>query len=98
MDQLGGVFFQVGAGDPECLLATLTARGEKTLGITRAHLEEDAAKLIHFGGEGRRANADSSVVDFNRGGTPLLEIVTEPELHHGSDAAAFLKQLRQTLV
>ncbi len=76
----------------------LTEGGEKTLGITRAHLEEDAAKLIHLGGEGRRANADSSVVDFNRGGTPLLEIVTEPELHHGSDAAAFLKQLRQTLV
>jgi aspartyl-tRNA(Asn)/glutamyl-tRNA(Gln) amidotransferase subunit B len=76
----------------------LTEDGEKALGITRAHLEEDAAKLIHLGGEGRRANADSSVVDFNRGGTPLLEIVTEPELHNGADAAAFLKQLRQTLV
>ncbi len=76
----------------------LTEDGERALGITRAHLEEDAAKLIHLGGEGRRANADGSVVDFNRGGTPLLEIVTEPELHSGADAAAFLKQLRQTLV
>jgi len=76
----------------------LTVDGEKTLGITRAHLEEDAAKLIHLGGEGRRADAEGSVVDFNRGGTPLLEIVTEPELHDGADAAAFLKQLRQTLV
>ena len=76
----------------------LTEDGAKTLGITRAHLEEDAAKLIHLGGEGRRANAEGSVVDFNRGGTPLLEIVTEPELHNGADAAAFLKQLRQTLV
>ncbi len=76
----------------------LTADGERTLGITRAHLEEDAAKLIHLGAEGRRAEAEGSVVDFNRGGTPLLEIVTEPELHTGADAAAFLKQLRQTLV
>ncbi len=76
----------------------LTEDGEKFLGITRAHLEEDAAKLNHFGGEGRRADALGSVVDFNRGGTPLLEIVTEPELHNGTDAAAFLKQLRQTLV
>jgi len=76
----------------------LTEDGEKTLGITRAHLEEDAAKLIHLSTEGRRAGAEGSVVDFNRGGTPLLEIVTEPELHAGDDAAAFLKQLRQTLV
>ena len=76
----------------------LTAAGEQTLGITRAHLEEDAAKLIHLGADGRRAEAESSVVDFNRGGTPLLEIVTEPELHDGATAAAFLKQLRQTLV
>jgi aspartyl-tRNA(Asn)/glutamyl-tRNA(Gln) amidotransferase subunit B len=76
----------------------LTEHGEKALGITRAHLEEDAAKLIHLGGEGRRADAEGSVVDFNRGGTPLLEIVTEPELHDGADAAVFLKQLRQTLV
>jgi aspartyl-tRNA(Asn)/glutamyl-tRNA(Gln) amidotransferase subunit B len=76
----------------------LTENGQKAIGITRAHLEEDAAKLIHLGGEGRRANAEGSVVDFNRGGTPLLEIVTEPELHNGADAAMFLKQLRQTLV
>ncbi len=76
----------------------LTPDGEQTLGITRAHLEEDAAKLIHLGAEGRRAEAEGSVVDFNRGGTPLLEIVTEPELHTGAAAAAFLKQLRQTLV
>ena len=76
----------------------LTDDGEQALGITRAHLEEDAAKLIHLGADGRRAEAESSVVDFNRGGTPLLEIVTEPELHDGATAAAFLKQLRQTLV
>ncbi|MCB0882011.1 MAG: Asp-tRNA(Asn)/Glu-tRNA(Gln) amidotransferase subunit GatB [Thermoleophilia bacterium] len=76
----------------------LTEGGEKELGITRAHLEEDAAKLIHVGGDGRRAGAEQSIVDFNRGGTPLLEIVTEPELSDAADAAAFLRQLRLTLV
>ncbi len=66
------------------------------VGITRAHLEEDAAKLTHAGG--RRAGAEGSVVDFNRGGTPLVEIVTEPDLRSASDAGTFLRQLRQTLL
>jgi aspartyl-tRNA(Asn)/glutamyl-tRNA(Gln) amidotransferase subunit B len=70
---------------------------ELTVGITRAHLEEDAAKLVHGGTGGRRAGAEASGVDFNRGGTPLLEIVTEPDLRSAADAGAFLRQLRQTL-
>jgi aspartyl-tRNA(Asn)/glutamyl-tRNA(Gln) amidotransferase subunit B len=70
---------------------------ELEVGITRAHLEEDAAKLVHLGVGGRRAGAESSGVDFNRGGTPLLEIVTEPDLRSAADAGAFLRQLRQTL-
>jgi aspartyl-tRNA(Asn)/glutamyl-tRNA(Gln) amidotransferase subunit B len=69
---------------------------ELVVGITRAHLEEDAAKLTHGGG--RRAGASDSVVDFNRGGTPLVEIVTEPDLRSAADAATFLRQLRQTLL
>ena len=69
---------------------------ELKVGITRAHLEEDAAKLTHGGG--RRAGADGSVVDFNRGGTPLVEIVTEPDLRSAADTATFLRQLRQTLL
>ncbi len=48
--------------------------------IHRVHLEEDAAKLIHAGGSGRIHGSDASVVDFNRGGTPLVEIVTEPDI------------------
>ena len=76
----------------------LSDDGEHWVGITRAHLEEDAAKLTHTGGDGRRAGAERSSVDFNRGGTPLLEIVTEPDLRSGAEASAFLKQLRQTLV
>ena len=75
----------------------LVEDGEREVGITRVHLEEDAAKLMHAGVGGRRAGAESSVVDFNRGGTPLVEIVTEPDLRSPADAVAFLKQLRQTL-
>ena len=71
---------------------------ELVVGITRAHLEEDAAKLTHVGSSGRRAGADHSVVDFNRGGTPLVEIVTEPDLRSAADTATFLRQLRQTLL
>ena len=67
------------------------------VGITRVHLEEDAAKLIHASGDGRRAGAAASAVDFNRGGTPLAEIVSEPDLRSPADAATFLRQLRQTL-
>ncbi|MGD9697044.1 MAG: Asp-tRNA(Asn)/Glu-tRNA(Gln) amidotransferase subunit GatB [Thermoleophilia bacterium] len=85
---------------PICIggrVAVLMPDGEIEVGITRAHLEEDAAKLVHLGGDGRRAGAEGSGVDFNRGGTPLLEIVTEPDLRTSADAGAFLRQLRQTL-
>jgi aspartyl-tRNA(Asn)/glutamyl-tRNA(Gln) amidotransferase subunit B len=69
------------------------------VGITRAHLEEDAAKTIHVGGEaGRIAGSEASIVDFNRAGTPLLEIVTEPDLSIGEDARRFLMLLRATIV
>ena len=57
------------------------------IGITRAHLEEDAAKLVHAGGAGGRiAGADFSLVDFNRCGTPLVEIVTEPDIRSPEQA------------
>ena len=65
--------------------------------IHRAHLEEDAAKLIHQGESGRIHGAGSSVVDFNRGGTPLVEIVTEPDVRSAPDAREFLQLLRTTL-
>lgn len=71
--------------------------GDFEVGITRAHLEEDAAKLVHGGEGGRRAGASNSGVDFNRGGTPLLEIVGEPDIRSSADAGAFLRQLRATL-
>src|SRR5207249_1919972 len=69
------------------------------VGITRAHLEEDAAKTLHVGGaEGRIGGADRTLVDFNRGGTPLVEIVTEPDIRTPEQARRFLQLLRQTVV
>jgi aspartyl-tRNA(Asn)/glutamyl-tRNA(Gln) amidotransferase subunit B len=65
--------------------------------IHRAHLEEDAAKLVHAGASGRIHSAESSVVDFNRCGTPLVEIVTEPDLHDPKTAGEWLRLLRATL-
>lgn len=65
------------------------------VGITRVHMEEDAGKLVHAGGaSGRIDGADYSLVDFNRGGTPLVEIVTEPDISTPEQARAFLTQLR----
>ena len=66
-----------------------------TCRINRVHMEEDAAKLIHAGGDaGRIAGSDYSLVDFNRGGTPLIEIVGEPDIPSPEAAREFLQQLR----
>ncbi|HEX2377463.1 MAG TPA: Asp-tRNA(Asn)/Glu-tRNA(Gln) amidotransferase subunit GatB [Gaiellales bacterium] len=83
--------------EPICTDGHLDVDGAR-IGITRAHLEEDAAKLVHAGGAGGRiAGAESSVVDFNRCGTPLVEIVTEPDLRSPEQAVAFLTLLKNTL-
>lgn len=60
---------------------------QKTINITRAHMEEDAGKSTH------PAGADYSLVDLNRAGTPLLEIVSEPEIHNSAEAKAYAKEL-----
>jgi aspartyl-tRNA(Asn)/glutamyl-tRNA(Gln) amidotransferase subunit B len=65
--------------------------------IHRVHLEEDAAKLVHAGESGRIHGSEASVVDFNRGGTPLVEIVTEPDLRSAEEAAEFGRLLQATL-
>ncbi len=76
-----------------------TEDGDREIGIVRAHLEEDAAKTVHAGGAtGRSVGADYSLVDFNRGGTPLLEIVSAPDLRSADEAMSFLRLLRQTIV
>jgi aspartyl-tRNA(Asn)/glutamyl-tRNA(Gln) amidotransferase subunit B len=76
-----------------------TADGDRVIGIVRAHLEEDAAKTVHVGGRtGRIGGADASLVDYNRGGTPLVEIVTAPDVRSAEEAKRFLQLLRQTIV
>ncbi|HZD88410.1 MAG TPA: Asp-tRNA(Asn)/Glu-tRNA(Gln) amidotransferase subunit GatB [Gaiellaceae bacterium] len=83
---------------PLCGPGRFAMPGGREIGIVRAHLEEDAAKTVHAGGAtGRSVGADYSLVDFNRGGTPLLEIVTEPDLRSADEAMEFLRLLRQTI-
>jgi len=75
---------------------TLAEDGYTTrIGITRIHLEEDTGKMIHVGGsEGRIAGATHSLVDFNRAGTPLIELVTEPDIRTPEEARRFAQKLR----
>jgi aspartyl-tRNA(Asn)/glutamyl-tRNA(Gln) amidotransferase subunit B len=79
-------------------LVVPTADGDVTIGITRAHLEEDAAKNVHVAASGRLHGATATLVDFNRGGSPLVEIVSEPDIHDAETAKRFLQLLRQTVV
>ncbi len=66
------------------------------VGIERIHMEEDAGKMIHVGGgEGRIAGATHSLVDYNRAGTPLIELVTQPDLRTPEEARLFMQKLRQ---
>jgi aspartyl-tRNA(Asn)/glutamyl-tRNA(Gln) amidotransferase subunit B len=87
---------------PLCLGGSLLVPGadaDREIGFVRAHLEEDAAKTIHVGGgTGRKVGSAYSLVDFNRGGTPLVEIVTQPDLRSADEAVRFLRLLRQTIV
>jgi aspartyl-tRNA(Asn)/glutamyl-tRNA(Gln) amidotransferase subunit B len=87
---------------PSCINGRVllpTAAGDRVIGIVRAHLEEDAAKTVHVGGRsGRIGGAAASLVDYNRGGTPLVEIVTAPDVRSADEAKRFLQLLRQTIV
>ena len=68
------------------------------VGIERAHLEEDTGKSTHVGGDGRITGATYSLVDYNRAGVPLLEIVSRPDLRNAADARAYVAELRAILV
>ena len=68
------------------------------VGIERAHLEEDTGKTVHVGGGGRIHEADHSLVDYNRAGVPLVEIVGRPDLRTPDDARAYVTELRAILV
>ena len=78
--------------EPICLNGHLDING-KRIGITRAHLEEDAGKLVHVGAAGI-AGSTYSLVDLNRAGTPLLEIVSEPDMRSSEEAKNYMEELR----
>ena len=83
---------------PTCQRGWLDIDGEwgtKRIGITRIHMEEDAGKLVHGEAPG---SSQSSFVDLNRAGTPLLEVVSEPDLRSADEAVAYLKKLHQIVV
>jgi aspartyl-tRNA(Asn)/glutamyl-tRNA(Gln) amidotransferase subunit B len=66
----------------------------KKIGITRLHMEEDAGKLVH-GGSDRLAGSTYSLVDYNRAGVPLIEIVSEPDIRTGQEAAEYAQEIRR---
>ncbi|MEO0648875.1 MAG: Asp-tRNA(Asn)/Glu-tRNA(Gln) amidotransferase subunit GatB [Cyanobacteria bacterium J06650_10] len=68
----------------------------KRIGVTRLHMEEDAGKLVHGGG-GDLAAASYSLVDYNRAGVPLVEIVSEPDIRSGEEAAAYAEEIRRII-
>ncbi len=68
------------------------------VGVTRAHMEEDTGKLTHIGGSGRINAAVHALVDYNRAGVPLVEIVSEPDMRTAAQAWAYAAELRGILV
>lgn len=81
--------------EPICVNGHIDING-KRIGITRAHLEEDAGKLVHAGADGI-AGSLYSLVDLNRAGTPLLEIVSEPDMRCSDEAKAYMEELRNVV-
>ncbi len=76
----------------------LTLPGGRRIGIVRAHLEEDTGKTTHVGGGGRIHEATRSLVDYNRAGVPLVEIVSAPDMRSADEARAYVDELRAILV
>jgi aspartyl-tRNA(Asn)/glutamyl-tRNA(Gln) amidotransferase subunit B len=71
--------------------------GTRRIGITRVHLEEDTGKTTHAGATGRIAGAEYALVDYNRAGVPLVEVVSEPDMRSAEEARAYLNEIRATL-
>ena len=72
--------------------------GDSVVGIERAHMEEDTGKTTHVGGTGRIHGADYALVDYNRAGVPLVEIVSAPDIRSPEQAKAYVEELRGVLV
>jgi aspartyl-tRNA(Asn)/glutamyl-tRNA(Gln) amidotransferase subunit B len=77
---------------------SLELPGDVTVGVTRAHMEEDTGKLTHVGASGRINAAHHALVDYNRSGVPLVEIVSEPDMRSAAQARAYAAELRGILV
>ncbi len=91
--------FQISQYDlPICNEGKLTLPDGFVVGIERAHLEEDTGKTTHMGGVGRINDADYALVDYNRSGVPLLEIVSHPHIRDPAQARAYVDELRDILL
>jgi len=75
-----------------------TEAGRRRVGLTRVHLEEDTGKSTHLGETGRIRAAEAVLLDFNRSGVPLMEVVSEPELRSPEEARAYAAELRAVIV
>ena len=85
--------------EPICIDGWLDLPGSIRVGIERAHLEEDTGKSTHVGGSGGRIHgSDFSLIDFNRAGVPLVEIVSRPDIRTPDQAKAYVSELRSILV
>jgi len=85
--------------EPICIDGWLDLPGDIRVGIERAHLEEDTGKSTHVGGSGGRIHgSDHSLIDFNRAGVPLVEIVSRPDIRTPDQARAYVSELRSILV
>ncbi len=89
--------YQVSQFDaPICADGWLDIDGVR-IGIERAHMEEDTGKTVHVGGGGRIHEAEYSLVDYNRAGVPLMEIVSRPDIRSAEQARAYVAELRAVL-
>lgn len=88
--------YQISQYDEPICLGGYVQISNKKIGVTRAHLEEDAGKLVHAGAAGLYGSS-YSLVDLNRAGTPLLEIVSEPDMRSAEEAREYVEQLRSIL-
>jgi aspartyl-tRNA(Asn)/glutamyl-tRNA(Gln) amidotransferase subunit B len=82
--------------EPICVDGWLEVDGAR-VGVERAHMEEDTGKTIHVGGGGRIREADHSLVDYNRAGIPLMEVVSRPDLRSAEQARSYVSELRAVL-
>jgi aspartyl-tRNA(Asn)/glutamyl-tRNA(Gln) amidotransferase subunit B len=83
--------------EPICIDGSLEVDGAR-IGIERAHMEEDTGKTIHVGGGGRIHEAAYSLVDYNRAGIPLMEVVSRPDIRSTEQARAYVNELRAVLL